>query len=117
MRRSSFLTDTHDTIVCSKMQLFASRTQAFLEDVVHDGACGYRAVAKEVGESFELICDILYHFGVNNPDDKYAFAKKRWTRVHEQLQGSFTGLNRQDWLNGLEDCKLVNYFYYLFVIA
>jgi len=79
---------------------------------MHDGYCGYRAVAREEGVSYEYICKSLHTFAQENPNHTLSVGKARWEYAANQVASKETGIDRKGWLNAFEDCK----YYLMYVV-
>lgn len=124
MNRSSCLTPTRDTRKMSNEALFLSRAYTDVKDPIHDGLCGYRAVAEEVGVLHQEVVQGLLDFAVKNgKHPTVKAAKKRWALVLRHVVEG-TGVDETGWLNAREDCKytylfcfdLLNFDVYFFLL-
>ena len=89
---------TRDTIKHLSNELFVSRQLAMEEDVLHDGLCGYRAVAEELG----IIRLFAYYHENQNVN-----ARKHLGLAKESLKSQGIGVSRDGWMKGHEDCKCI----------
>lgn len=105
MDRSACLTPTRDTFKMRNKALFLSRLYTDVKDPIHDGLCGFRAVAEEVGVSLLQVVEGLVEFAFENENHPTVKeAKQRWILVSRHAAEG-TGVDKTGWLNAREDCK------------
>ena len=95
-----------DTVICLSPNMFVSRGQAYLEDVSHNGFCGYNAVALQNKHDVRSICKLLFDYGQNSQDVKLKEARRRWNDVYMKCISEADTLPYNLWMRGNIDCEL-----------
>lgn len=108
MDRNFCLKPSSDTRKKYSDVLFLSRIYTEELDPIHDGLCGYRAVARELHVSLKHVVEALCAFALEFQDDaRVVAAQERWHLVSRHVEQG-KGVDRSGWLISRIDCKFIN---------